>query len=83
MRKLLVTMAGFMTKGRCDTRHCGKVLEEVKVVEMMPRFFWHQQSSLLWTRTYSLLVPRSFDCQGTWKGAREAHKVMHQKEKKM
>lgn len=27
-----------------------EVLEEVKVVEMMPRFFWHQQTSLLWTR---------------------------------
>ncbi|KAF2981588.1 hypothetical protein EK904_001050 [Melospiza melodia maxima] len=32
-------MAGLMTKGRCDTRYCGKALEEVKVVEMMPRIF--------------------------------------------
>lgn len=32
-------MAGLLTKRRCDTRYCGKALEEVKVVEMMPRFF--------------------------------------------
>lgn len=32
-------MAGLMIKGRCDMRYCGKALEEVKVVEMMPRFF--------------------------------------------
>lgn len=38
MRKLLITMAGLMTKGRCDTRYCGKALEEAKVVEMMPSF---------------------------------------------
>lgn len=82
MGKLLITMAGLMTKGSCNARYCGKVLEDVKVVEMMPRFFWHQQNSLLWTRIYSLSFSRRFDCQATWKGAREAHKVMPQKERK-
>lgn len=45
-------------------------------MEMMHRFFWHQQNSLLWTGIYILSVPRSFICQGIWSGASEAHGVM-------
>lgn len=85
MGKLFTTMARLMANdlGRCDTRYCGKALEKVKVVEMMPRFFWHRQNSLLWTGIYILAVPRSFDCQGIWNGASKAHEVMYQKKKKM
>lgn len=85
MGKLLTITAGLMANDleRCDTRYCDKALEKVKVVEMMPRFFWHQQNSLLWAGIYILSVPRSFDCQGIWNRASEAHEVMYQKKKKM
>lgn len=85
MVKLLTTTGGVTANDlrRCDMRYCGEALEKVKVVEMVPRFFWRQQNSLLWAGIYILSVPRSFDCQGIWKGASEAHKVMYQKKKKM
>lgn len=85
MGKLLTTTAGLMANDleRCDMRYCGKALQKVEVVEMMPRFFWRQQNSLLWAGIYILSVPRSFDCQGIWNRASEAHEVMYQKKKKM
>lgn len=83
--KFLTTVAELTANymGRWDTRYCGKALEKIKVEKMMPRFFWHQQNSLLWTGIYILSVPRSLDCQGIWNGTSEAHKVVYKKKKKM